>query len=48
MRNKKIKYTVIKLNDSVDIMLKEFQKFINIDIISPKITIDETKIKKQE
>ena len=48
MRNKNIKYTVIKLNDSIDIMLKEFQKYINIDVVSPKITLDETKIKKQD
>ena len=48
MRNKDIKYTIIKLNDSVDMMLKEFQKYINIEILSPNINIDKSKIKKQD
>ena len=48
MRNKNIKYTVIKLNDSVDVMLKEFKKYVNIEIISPSINIDKKKIKIQD
>ena len=48
MRNKDIKYTVIKLNDSIDIMLKEFKKSINIEILSPNVKIDQTKIKIQD
>ena len=30
MRNKDIKYSVIKLNNSADLMLQEFQKIINL------------------
>ena len=48
MRKKGIKYNVIKLNDSVDIMLKEFKRYINLEVISPKINIDKTQIKIQE
>ena len=35
IRNRDIKYSVIKLNESLDIMIKEFQKIINIEILSP-------------
>ena len=48
MRNKNIKYTIIKLNNSINIMLKEFKKFVNIEILSPKVNIDMAKIKKQD
>ena len=48
MRQKDIKYTIIKLNDSIDIMLKEFQKFVNYEIISPNFNIDKSKLKPQE
>ena len=36
MRNKDIKYSLIKLNDSLDIMIQEFQKVIDIEILSPE------------
>ena len=48
MRNKDIKYSVIKLNSSVDLMLQEFQKFINIEILSPKVYIDKQNFMLQE
>lgn len=48
MRKKNIKYTIIKLNDSIDKMTKEFQKYINLEIIAPKITIDKSKIQSQK
>ena len=47
MRQKDIKYTIIKLNDSIDIMLKEFQKLANYEVISPNFNIDKSKIKPQ-
>ena len=41
IRIKDIKYSLIKLNDSLDIMIQEFQKIINIEILSPdKVYVD--------
>ena len=48
IRNKDIKYSVIKLNDSADIMLKEFQKIINMEVLSPKVYIDKSSFMLQE
>ena len=48
IRNKDIKYSVIKLNDSADIMLKEFQKIINLEVLSPKVYIDKSSFMLQE
>ena len=48
IRNRDIKYSVIKLNDSADIMLKEFQKIINMEVLSPKVYIDKSSFMLQE
>ena len=48
IRNKDIKYSVIKLNDSCDIMLKEFQNVLNLEILSPKVFIDKSNFILQE
>ena len=48
IRNKDIKYSVIKLNDSADIMLKEFQKVINLEVLSPKVYNDKSNFILQE
>lgn len=48
IRNKDIKYSVIKLNDSADIMLKEFQNIINLEVLSPKVYIDKSSFMLQE
>ena len=48
IRNKDIKYSVIKLNESANIMLEEFQKFINLEILSPKVSIDKSNFVLQE
>ena len=48
MRNKDIKYSVIKLNSSADLMLQEFQKIINFEVLSPKINIDKPNFMLQE
>ena len=48
IRNKDIKYSVIKLNDSADIMLKEFQKIINLEVLSPKVYNDKSSFMLQE
>ena len=48
MRNKDIKYSVIKLNSSADLMLQEFQKIINFEVLSPKIYIDKSNFMLQE
>ena len=49
IRNKDIKYSLIKLNDSLDIMIQEFQKIINIEILSPdKVYVDKRDFMLQE
>ena len=48
IRNKDIKYSVIKLNESADIMLKEFQKIINLEVLSPKVYNDKSSFMLQE
>ena len=48
IRNKDIKYSIIKLNDSANIMLEEFQKIINVEILSPKVNIDKSNFILQE
>ena len=48
MRNKDIKYSVIKLNSSADLMLQEFQKIINFELLSPKVYIDKSNFMLQE
>ena len=41
IRNKDIKYSLIKLNDSLDTMIQEFQRIIDIEILSPeKVYVD--------
>ena len=48
IRNKDIKYSIIKLNDSCDLMLQEFQKFINLEVLSPKVLKDKSNFMLQE
>ena len=48
MRNKNINYSIIKLNDSIDIMLKEFKKMINLKVLNPSIYCDKTKTVTQD
>ena len=48
MRNKDIKYSVIKLDDCVDAMLENFQQMINIEVLAPKFFVDKTKIISQD
>ena len=48
IRKKGIEYFVIKINDSIDIMLKEFRKYIDIEILMPEINMDKNKILKQD
>ena len=49
IRNKDIKYSLIKLNDSLDTMIQEFQKIINIEILSPdKVYVDKRDFMLQE
>lgn len=48
IRNKEIKYSVIKLNDSADQMLEQFQQKIKMEVIAPKVIIDKSKIMGQE
>ena len=44
MRSKNINYFVIKLNDSIDIMVKEFKKMINLEVLTPKVYCDKTQV----
>jgi hypothetical protein len=39
---------VIKINDTIDIMLQEFKKIIDIEISNPEINMDKNKILKQD
>ena len=48
IRKKGIIYHIIKINDSIDIMVKEFEKIIDIEIIKPEINMDKTKVLKQD
>ena len=48
IRNKDIKYSVIKLDDCVDAMLESFQQMVNIEILAPKFFVDKTKIMSQD
>ena len=49
IRKKDIKYSIIKLNDSLDTMIQEFQKFIDVEIISPdKVYVDKREFMLQE
>jgi hypothetical protein len=48
IRNKDIKYSVIKLNPSADIMLEEFQKVITLEVLSPKVYNDKSNFMLQE
>ena len=48
IRKKGIIYHIIEINDSIDIMIKEFEKIIDIEIIKPEINMDKTKILKQD
>ena len=49
IRKKDIKYSIIKLNDSLDTMIQEFQKFIDVEILSPeKVYVDKREIMLQE
>ena len=48
IRNKNINYSIIKLNDSVDIMIKEFKKLINLEVFTPKVYYDKGDIMAQD
>lgn len=48
MRNKNINYSIIKLNDSIELMIQEFQKKINLKILTPTIYYDKSKIMSQD
>ena len=48
IRNKDIKYSVIKLKESADLMLEEFQKIITLEVLSPKVYIDKSNYMLQE
>ena len=48
IRNKNINYCIIKLNDSINMMLQEFKKMINFEILTPKIYYDKNDIMSQE
>jgi len=48
LRKKGINYFVIKINDTIDIMIQEFKKIIDIEISTPEINMDKNKILKQD
>ena len=49
IKKRDIKYSLIKLNDSLDLMIQEFQKFIDIEILSPdKVYVDKRDFMLQE
>ena len=48
MRNKNINYYIIKLNDTIDIMIKEFKKLIHFEVLTPKVHYDKGDIITQD
>ena len=48
MRKKDIEYFIIKINDTIDMMIQEFRKNIDIEVLKPEITMDKNKILKQD
>ena len=48
LRKKGINYFVIKINDTIDLMIQEFKKIIDIEISKPEINMDKNKILKQD
>jgi len=48
LRKKGIIYFIIKINDTIDIMIQEFKKIIDIEIATPEINMDKNKILKQD
>ena len=48
LRKKGIEYFVIKINDTIDMMIEEFRKNIDIEVLKPEITMDKNKILKQD
>ena len=48
MRKKGIQYFIIKINDSIDMMIQEFKKNIDIEVLKPEIKMDKNKILKQD
>lgn len=43
LRNKEIKYTIIKLSDEIDPMIKVFSQICDIEVLSPDIKADQSK-----
>ena len=48
LRKKGINYFMIKINDTIDIMIQEFKKIIDIEISTPEINMDKNTILKQD
>ena len=48
MRKKGIEYFIIQINDSIDMMIQEFRKYIDIEVLKPEIKMDKNKILKQD
>ena len=48
IRKKDINYFLIKINDSINMMIQEFKKIINIEVLKPEINMDKNKILKQD
>ena len=48
MRKKGIEYFIIQINDSIDMMIQEFRKYIDIEVLKPEINMDKNKILKQD
>ena len=47
-RKKDINYFIIKINDTINMMIQEFKKTINIEVLQPEINMDKNKILKQD
>ena len=48
LRKKGIEYFIVKINDSIDLMIQQFKKNIDIDVVKPEINMDKSKILKQD
>ena len=48
LRKKGIEYFIVKINDTIDLMIQKFKNNIDIDVVKPEINMDKSKILKQD
>ena len=48
LRKKGIEYFIVKINGTIDLMIQKFKNNIDIDVVKPEISMDKSKILKQD